>query len=110
MKVERTHLGNELDGTFVPSGLATEKFLHKAKITGAELQNGDFGERFVIKFDPPFRGGDMISLNRTSLKRVVAEYGDETEKWAGRKVELKPEKVKGLKGSFQAAVTVTPCK
>lgn len=51
----------------------------------------DIGEDKVTKgvvfFEECDRG---MVLNRTNLKRIIAQHGNETDEWAGKKITLYP--------------------
>ena len=60
------------------------------KIVGkAEQVTTEFGDR--INISVKLRGGEkVLTLNKTSLKRVCTAYTDETDKWTGKSLRLKP--------------------
>jgi len=108
-KVKPELIGNRLEGEYLPAGVSQSGMKpHACKILDSELQEGEFGERYVLLFEPAIGQANLVSLNHTSLKRIVGKFGDETDDWPGKRIVIKKESVRGIRGAKVDAITVTP--
>jgi hypothetical protein len=68
----------------------------------AEPEDGKYGERLVLTFEPC---GKMLSLNATSVEALIEGFGEEDyEKWSGRFVEVYAGETPGKDGMVDAVL------
>ena len=75
-------------------------------IASVEQKSFDDGAKLVIGFQ---NAKKKLIANRTNAKRIAALYGDETDQWIGREINLRAELV-DFKGESVMAVRVQPPK
>lgn len=59
-----------------------------------------------IRFQGEIR---KLGINKTSLKRIALEYSEDSEKWVGKRLILKPEH-RDVAGTDRVVIWVTPVK
>lgn len=64
----------------------------------------DGGEKPVVRFKDRTAG---LILNRTNATTLAAMFGDETDSWTGKSIELRTEKV-NFKGEMRDGIRVAP--
>ena len=72
------------------------------KITGIRLEEVGDGVKPILSFKT--REKDLV-LNRTNANSIGAVYGDDTDSWIGREVELYPTKVE-FRGNLVDAIRI----
>lgn len=55
-------------------------------LDAGELMPGDYGERHVFKIETK-NGERLITFNQSSMNYLIDAFGEETEKWIGKKVK-----------------------
>ena len=50
-----------------------------------KVEDGKFGERVVLVFEP---SGQMLSLNATSVGNLLKDFGEDDTDWLGKTVEI----------------------
>jgi len=53
-------------------------------VSEGEYLEGEFGEKLVIDVQTPRGENKKLSLNQTSKKNIMEEYGDDTEEWVSK--------------------------
>jgi hypothetical protein len=78
------------------------------------LRNGPRRERIADaekgQFDRPvaiFEGGDKLTLNHTNCRTLIQAYGERSEDWVGKLIELQLGKLP-YKGELVDGVVVVP--
>jgi len=78
---------------------------HTVEIEGfAKEEMPDGLEKPVVRFKDKTAG---LILNRTNANTLAALFGDETEAWTGKSIELRTEKV-SFKGEMRDGIRVSP--
>ena len=62
----------------------------QARINNVTAEDFDEGQKLCLHFDGKEQG---MVLNKTNTGIILAAYGDETDGWAGKIVEIYPDKV-----------------
>jgi len=62
-------------------------------------ENGKFGERLVLTFEP---SGKMLSLNKTSVGNLLRDFGEDDSDWVGKLVEVYAGEVETQNGTADA--------
>ena len=57
----------------------------RQRIGLVKVEDGKFGERVVLVFEP---SGQMLSLNKTSVGNLLRDFGDNDDDWLGKLVEI----------------------
>jgi hypothetical protein len=63
--------------------------------------NGKFGERLVLTFEP---SGQMLSLNKTSVGNLLRDFGEDDSNWVGQLVEVYAGEVETQNGPTDAVL------
>jgi hypothetical protein len=74
-----------------PPHLEAADFETDTEVTIKSVDFGEVGDEKVTKgivFFEEYKRG--LVLNRTNLKRIIAQHGGETDDWAGKKITLYP--------------------
>jgi hypothetical protein len=69
------------------------------RIGCVRVENGKYGERVVVVFEP---SGQMLSLNQTSVGNLLRDLGPTDDDWAGRLVEICAGEVETKSGPTDA--------
>jgi hypothetical protein len=71
----------------------------RQRIGLVKVEDGKFGERVVLVFEP---SGQMLSLNKTSVGNLLRDFGDNDDDWLGKLVEIYAGEVDGPQGKTDA--------
>jgi hypothetical protein len=75
---------------------------HQVQIIDVTSETFDDGEKLVLHFTG--RGKTLV-CNKTNSAIIAASYGDETDNWIGKTIELYPDKV-NFQGQLVDAIRV----
>jgi hypothetical protein len=73
----------------------------RERIGLVKVENGKFGERAVLVFEP---AGQMLSLNVTSVGNLMRDFGEESDDWVGKLVEVYAGEVETKSGTMHAVL------
>jgi hypothetical protein len=73
----------------------------RERIGLVKVENGKFGERIVLVFEPSRK---MVSLNVTSAGNLLRDFGGDDSDWVGRLVEIYAGTVKTKSGTMDAVL------
>lgn len=79
----------------------------REKIGLVKADNGKFGERLQLTLEP---SGRMLSLNKTSVRNLINDFGDDDGKWKDKEIEVYAGKVEMQGGRQADAVLVKAAK
>jgi hypothetical protein len=71
----------------------------RERIGLVKVENGKFGERIVLVLEP---GGQMLSLNKTSVGNLLRDFGEKDDEWVGKLIEIFAGEVDGPQGTTDA--------
>lgn len=65
--------------------------------------NGNLKRQIVLKF---FGAQKLLGLNKTNTKMIASMYGDETDKWIGKEIQLYPTKTQNQHGQIVDCIRI----
>ena len=83
--------------------LSVDDFKNKASFTIREVVTYKFNNRERIKLMLEGLDEKALPINVTNLKILIGKFGDETDRWIGKKITLKQNK---NRDEFESSFTI----